>query len=141
LNLLDEFQDENENSLLFISHNLAVIGYMAEIVAVIYMGTLMEVSRTEELFSPPYHPYTEALLSVIPIPDPDAAKRRIRLGGDIPSPTIKITGCPFHTRCPRVLGDKCKTRKPEWQFDNHGNRFYCHIPLEELENSQELLFE
>ncbi len=141
LNMLDELQQKEANSLLFISHNLAVIGYMADIVAVIYRGYLMEVSRIEELFSPPYHPYTEALLSAIPIPDPLVTRARIRLEGDIPSPVDEPRGCPFHTRCPRVLGDTCKTEQPGWQFDRHGNRFYCHIPLEELENSQDFLFE
>jgi len=141
LNMLDEFQQKEANSLLFISHNLAVIGYMADIVAVIYRGCLMEVSRTEELFSPPYHPYTEALLSAIPIPDPAVTRARIHLEGDIPSPVDEPRGCPFHSRCPRVLGDTCKSEQPGWQFDRQGNRFYCHIPLEELESSQDLLFD
>jgi peptide/nickel transport system ATP-binding protein len=141
LNLLDELQVDMGNSLLFISHDLAVVGYMADVVAVIYLGKLMELTRVEELFSPPYHPYTEALLSAIPIPDPAAAKRRIRLGGEVPSPTVKVSGCPFHTRCPRILGDICRTSQPKWQVDQYGNRFYCHIPLEELENSQDYLLD
>jgi peptide/nickel transport system ATP-binding protein len=141
LNLLDQQQVKTGNSYLFISHNLAVIGYMADIVAVIYLGYLMEVTRIEELFKPPYHPYTEALLSAVPVPDPSIRKHRIRLVGDLPSPLSEFRGCPFNNRCPRVLGEICETRKPEWQFDQHGNRYFCHIPLEELEKTQDVLID
>jgi len=132
LNLLNELQIEHSSTLLFISHNLAVVGYLADIIAVIYLGNLMEVSRSGDLFKPPYHPYTEALLSAVPIPDPSIQQGRIRLKGDIPSSVDTPSGCPFHTRCPRFLGDICVNKKPAWQLDANGNRFYCHISVEEL---------
>jgi len=132
LNLLNELQIEHGTTMLFISHNLAVVGYLADVIAVIYPGKLMEVSRAQDLFKPPYHPYTEALLSAVPIPDPSIQQGRIRLKGDVPSPVDTPSGCPFHTRCPRFLGDICVTKKPIWQIDANGNRIYCHIPLEEL---------
>ena len=132
LNLLNELQIEHGTTMLFISHNLAVVGYLADVIAVIYLGKLMEVSRSEDLFKPPYHPYSEALLSAVPIPDPSIQQGRIRLKGDVPSPVDTPSGCPFHTRCPRYLGDICVSKKPVWQMDANGNRIYCHIPVDEL---------
>ena len=132
LNLLNELQIEHSTTMLFISHNLAVVGYLANVIAVIYLGKLMEVSRSQDLFKPPYHPYTEALLSAVPIPDPSIQQGRIRLKGDVPSPVNTPSGCPFHTRCPRFLGDICVSKKPVWQMDANGNRIYCHISVEEL---------
>ncbi|MFC2053683.1 dipeptide ABC transporter ATP-binding protein [Chloroflexota bacterium] len=141
LNLLNELQIEYGSSMLFISHNLAVVGYLADVIAVIYLGKLMEVSRSGDLFKPPYHPYTEALLSAVPIPDPSIQQGRIRLKGDVPSPVDTPSGCPFHTRCPRFLGDICVTEKPFWQIDANGNRIYCHISVEELGAIQKKMIE
>ncbi|MCK4725106.1 MAG: hypothetical protein KAT29_04865, partial [Anaerolineales bacterium] len=96
------------------------------------LGQVMQLSPAQLLLTPPYHPYTEALLSAIPIPDPNYQGQAIRLEGDIPSPLDKPTGCPFHTRCPRMLGEICRTAVPPWQSSADGKQIYCHIPLIEL---------
>jgi peptide/nickel transport system ATP-binding protein len=141
LNLLNDLQVEFGSSLLFISHNLAVIGYLADKIAVIYLGQLMEVADSVDLFEPPYHPYTEALLSAIPLAEPDAEQKQIRLTGEIPSPTDVPSGCPFHTRCPRFLGDICVQQTPPWREDQaSGKRYFCHIPADELRANQERVF-
>jgi len=137
LNLLNELQIEHGSTTLLISHDLAVVGYLADDIAVIYAGRLMEVASAADLFEPPYHPYTEALLSAIPLIDPEAQQEHIRLDGEVPSPTQVITGCPFHTRCPRFLGDICVTQTPPWRVDENGKRIFCHIPLEELRLMQD----
>lgn len=141
LNMLNELQQERRSAYLFISHDLAVVGYLADEIAVIYLGHLMEVGRTEDILEPPYHPYTEALLSAIPLVDPAAQQEHIRLEGDIPSPTDIPSGCRFHTRCPRFLGDICVNQEPPWREGKNGHRIYCHIPLEELEQLQKRAFE
>ena len=141
LNLLNDLQMEHGSSLLFISHDLAVVGYLADQVAVIYLGHLMEVAASEDLFEPPYSPYTEALLSAIPLADPQAKQTQIRLEGDIPSPADVPSGCPFHTRCPRYLGEICAREEPPWQtVPETGKRYYCHIPPDELRQVQERVF-
>lgn len=140
LNLLIELQQETESAYLFISHDLAVVGYLADVIAVIYLGQLMEVGRTEQMLTPPYHPYTEALLSAIPNLDPDIKGSPIRLEGEIPSPVDAPSGCPFHTRCYRrpLLADPeiCVREDPPWREAADGHRIYCHIPLAELEAVQ-----
>jgi peptide/nickel transport system ATP-binding protein len=136
LNLLNELQTEFGNTLLFISHDLAVVSYLADKIAVIYVGQLMEVADAHDLFEPPYHPYTESLLSAIPLTDPNAKQESIRLEGDPPSQVNVPSGCPFHTRCPRFLGDICVTRTPPWQITASGKRYFCHIPAEELKEMQ-----
>ncbi|HEX9616348.1 MAG TPA: ABC transporter ATP-binding protein, partial [Anaerolineales bacterium] len=138
LNLLNELQSEHGSSLLFISHNLAVVGYLADEIAVIYLGELMEVSPAGELFEPPYHPYTEALLAAIPSIDSPAEMERIRLEGEIPSPVEVPGGCPFHTRCPRFLGDICVNETPPWRaVPETGKKYLCHIPEDELRAVQQ----
>jgi peptide/nickel transport system ATP-binding protein len=138
LNLLNDLQAEHGSSMLFISHNLAVVGYLADEIAVIYLGNLMEVARSEDLFELPHHPYTEALLSAIPLADPEASQRQVRLKGEIPSPMNVPSGCPFHTRCPRYLGEICANETPPWQVDEQtGKRYFCHIPPDELRRTQE----
>ena len=137
LNLLCDLQAEKQSSLLFISHDLAVVGYLADVIAVIYLGQLMEIAEADDLFAPPFHPYTEALLSAIPTAGPQVGQKGIVLGGEIPSPTEKPGGCPFHTRCPRLVGEICKTQAPPWQA--HGGsskRYRCHIPWTELQAAQ-----
>jgi peptide/nickel transport system ATP-binding protein len=122
---------------LFISHDLAIVGYLADQIAVIYLGSLMEVTGPEALFNPPHHPYTEALLSAIPQADPTRKISPINLTGEIPTPADLPSGCPFHTRCPRYLGDICATSTPPWQVDQStGKRIFCHIPLEDLSANQ-----
>lgn len=127
LNLLNELQIEHNNAMLFISHDLAVVGYLADKIAVVYVGQLMEIADAQALFQPPYHPYTESLLSAIPLTDPDAQPEHIRLEGDVPSQINVPSGCPFHPRCPRYLGDICKTETPPWQELENGKRIFCHI--------------
>ena len=140
LNLLGEMQAESGSATLFISHDLAAVGYVADRIAVIYLGQLMELSHSEELFQPPYHPYTEALLSAIPLLDPAAQQERIRLEGDLPSPTEVHAGCPFESRCPRRIGEICRTAKPPWHEGPHGTQIYCHIPIDELDRLQSQVF-
>ena len=141
LNLMGELQVENDSTMLFISHDLAVVGYLADRIAVIYVGHLMEVADAADLFEPPYHPYTEALLSAIPLADPVAKQQTIRLEGDVPSQINVPSGCPFHPRCPRYLGDICRDQTPPWQETAQGNRIFCHIPLADLEAQQERVFQ
>lgn len=140
LNLINELQSENGSSVLFISHDLAVVGFLADEIAVIYLGQLMEIAPTEDLFKPPYHPYTEALLSAIPLADPEASQEQIRLSGDLPKPSEIISGCPFHSRCPRFLGSVCVEQTPTWQVDETGKRIFCHIPLAQLRERQAQAF-
>lgn len=140
LNLLNELQRQHSSAYLFISHDLAVVGYLADRIAVIYLGQLMEVGRTEALLRAPYHPYTEALLSAIPDPDPEARTASIRLEGEIPSPVDRPSGCPFHTRCHRrsMLPDPeiCVQQTPPWRHQGDDHRIFCHIPLPALQAAQ-----
>jgi peptide/nickel transport system ATP-binding protein len=136
LNLLDDLQRARGTAMLFISHDLAVVGYIADVIAVTYLGRLMEISAAADLFRPPYHPYTEALLSAIPAVQTAGRQEPIRLEGDIPSPADVPGGCPFHTRCPRFLGDICVRETPPWQAGGQLKRIFCHIPLAELARSQ-----
>ena len=141
LNLFDELQTQHEIGTMFISHDLAVVGYLADVVAVIYLGQLMEVAPADIIFDPPHHPYTEALLSSVPLIDPEGEQQQLRLEGDVPSAAEKITGCPFHTRCPRFLGDICVEEAPSWREDEAtGKRYFCHIPREDLLEQQERPF-
>jgi len=136
LNLLAELQDEHGSAYLFISHNLSVVGYLADAIAVMYLGQLFEVGEARELFQPPYHPYTEALVSAIPVPDPLHATERILLSDDLPSAQNLPGGCRFHTRCPRKIGEICESDEPPWRAGDAGHLIRCHIPLDELTNAQ-----
>lgn len=137
LNLLAELQNERQTAMLLISHDIAVVGYLADQIAVMYLGELMQVSPAEAIFDAPYHPYTEALLSSVPPPDPFVEQKRIRLEGELPSAIDLPSGCPFHTRCPRFLGDICVQQTPPWWETADGKRIFCHIPVEELLQNQE----
>jgi peptide/nickel transport system ATP-binding protein len=132
INLLVDIQAKRGATLVFISHDLSVVRYLADYVAVMYLGEVMEYGRTEEVFAPPYHPYTEALLSAVPIADPDVHQRRIILEGSIPSPQNRPQGCPFATRCPRKVGAVCDTTPPPIQTTPNGHRIACHIPMDDL---------
>ncbi|MBN2140065.1 MAG: dipeptide ABC transporter ATP-binding protein [Desulfovibrionaceae bacterium] len=112
LNLLDDLQERFGLTYLFISHDLSVIGHISDRVAVMYLGRVVELARSEEIFKAPLHPYTEALLSAVPVPDPERAARPVRLTGDLPSPSAPPPGCPFHPRCKKAL-DVCRTTPPE----------------------------
>ncbi|MFB0546511.1 MAG: dipeptide ABC transporter ATP-binding protein [Anaerolineae bacterium] len=132
LNLLLEFQQTYGTTMVFISHDLSVVRYFSDYVAVMYLGQLCEIGPTEALFMPPYHPYTEALLSAVPVPDPSIEQKRIRLDGPVPSALNPPSGCRFHTRCPRKIGEICETTVPPWQSASAEHRIFCHIPLAEL---------
>lgn len=135
LNLLKDLRAEYGASYIIISHDLDVIHYLADWIVVMYLGEVMEQGSASQVYAPPIHPYTEALLSAIPVPNPAIKQGTIRLEGDIPSPRNKPTGCPFHTRCPRFLGDICVNQAPPIQI-NDGHEIRCHIPLEELKALQ-----
>ncbi|MCJ7715100.1 MAG: ABC transporter ATP-binding protein [Anaerolineales bacterium] len=137
LNLLNKLQREQESANILISHDIAVVSYLADEIAVMYLGQIMQFSEVQYIFQPPFHPYTEALLSAVPGIDPEFREKAIRLKGDVGSPIDKPGGCPFHTRCPRYLGDICKLEKPAWQKTQDGKHIYCHIPVEELALDQE----
>ena len=130
--LLMEIQRENRTTLLFISHDLSVVRYLSDRIVVMYLGQIMERGATRQVFDPPYHPYTEALLSAIPIADPDVTKRDILLSGNLPSALDPPAGCPFSTRCPRHLGAICDETRPPLQADGGGHVIACHIPIDEL---------
>lgn len=137
LNLLARLQGERETAYLFISHDLAVVTYIADYVAVMYLGYLFEVGYAADFNQLPFHPYTEALISAIPVPDPQDATDHIRLSDDVPSPRHLPTGCRFHTRCPRKIGDICENEAPPWQQVNAGSWYRCHIEVDELIRLQE----
>ncbi len=142
LNLLDELQRERHASYLFISHDLAVVAHLADDVAVLYLGQVMEAGPAETVLAPPYHPYTEALLAAVPRIDPHVAAARPPLEGEVPSPRDVPVGCPFATRCPRVLGAVCHDEPPPVTVSEDGrHRIRCHIPRDELVELQEPLVE
>jgi len=137
LNLLIEVQQTYDTTLIFIAHDLGVVRFFSDAIAVMYLGQIMEIGSSEAIYALPYHPYTEALLSAIPIPDPSVKQSTIRLEGNVPSAINPPSGCRFHTRCPRrhLLPDGgkiCETTVPEWQDNGNGHRIFCHIPLETL---------
>jgi peptide/nickel transport system ATP-binding protein len=137
LNLLLEIQQEYDTTMLFIAHDLSVVRFFSDYVAVMYLGKICEIGPAEAIYAPPYHPYTEALLSAVPIPDPKAKQKHIRLEGTVPSALNPPPGCVFHTRCPRrnMLphdGKICETEVPPWRYNTKEHRIFCHIPLEAL---------
>jgi peptide/nickel transport system ATP-binding protein len=132
--LLTEIQRDFRTTLLVIAHDLGLVRYLADRVVVMYLGHIAEQGTTEEVFAPPYHPYTEALLSAVPIPDTSVQKRRIILEGSPPSVMNPPSGCPFHTRCPRKIGQICETQEPPVREPSPGHRIACHISEDELQN-------
>ncbi len=132
INLLLSIVAESGTTMVFISHDLSLVRYVADHVVVMYLGRVMEVGPTEALYSPPYHPYTEALLSAVPTPDPEQSVQRIRLSGEIPSPTNPPPGCRFASRCPRKLGPICDQEMPPPRDTGDGHLIFCHIPLAQL---------
>ena len=126
LNLLKKLQSDYNLTYLFISHDLSVIGHMSDRIAVMYLGKIVELADRQTLFDNPYHPYTEALLSAVPVPDPGMKKRRIILKGDIPSPIDPPSGCSFHPRCPYVM-DICVETEPDFVDKGNGRYAACHL--------------
>ena len=135
LNLLVELQAEKRVSYLFISHDLGVVRYISDRIAVLYLGRLQELGPADVVFDGPHHPYTEALLSAVPTID-GGGRDRIKLEGDIPSAASPPSGCVFHTRCPRFLGDVCVEQEPPLVEAEPGHLMRCHIPIEELRRLQ-----
>jgi peptide/nickel transport system ATP-binding protein len=135
LNLLGDLQRRESVAYLFISHDLGVVHYLSDRIAVLYLGRIMEIGPAEQVFSGPHHPYTEALLSAVPLLE-GAPRERIRLEGEIPSAANPPSGCVFHTRCPRKLGSICETTEPPLEEAEPGHAMSCHIPLEELRRLQ-----
>jgi peptide/nickel transport system ATP-binding protein len=132
LELLLDLQNRLGTSYLFISHDLSVVHYISDYVAVMYLGKLCEIGAVGEIFEPPYHPYAEALLSAIPIADPETKQKTLRLVGSVPSLVNPPTGCRFHTRCHRKLGKICEKDEPPELKISEGKRIYCHIPINDL---------
>jgi peptide/nickel transport system ATP-binding protein len=132
LNLIRDLRDREGVSYLFISHDLGAVRYVADRIGVMYLGWLVEVGAAAAVFEPPNHPYTEALVSAVPTLPSDEERPRITLYGPLPSPSRPPGGCRFHTRCPRFLGETCRTLEPPWQDDGHGHRYRCHIVPRDL---------
>jgi len=139
INLLMEIQAARQATLLFISHDLSVVRYLADWVAVMYLGKVVEFGNVDEVFAPPYHPYTEALLSAVPIPDPDRQQKRIVLEGAMPSPANPPRGCPFASRCARKIGAVCETTPPPEITTSGGHRIACHIALDDLRRIEPII--
>ncbi|WP_168247533.1 MULTISPECIES: ABC transporter ATP-binding protein [unclassified Mesorhizobium] len=135
LNLLADLQSKQDVSYIFISHDLGVVRYLSDKIAVLYLGRIMEFGPSEAVFSGPHHPYTEALLSAVPKLD-RTESARIRLDGEIPSAANPPTGCVFHTRCPRKIGAICETQEPQLTEAQPGHTIRCHIPYAELARLQ-----
>jgi peptide/nickel transport system ATP-binding protein len=136
LNLLVELQARSRVAYLFISHDLGVVRYLSDRIAVLYLGRLMELGSAETVFGGPHHPYTEALLSAVPTIDGEG-RERIRLEGEIPSAASPPSGCVFHTRCPRKLGPVCEQEEPPLVEVEDAHLMRCHIPIEELRRLQQ----
>jgi peptide/nickel transport system ATP-binding protein len=126
VNLLQDLQRELGLALLFISHDLAIVEHITHRVAVMYLGRIVELSPKRQIFVAPRHPYTQALLSAVPVPDPGAARSRIILKGDIPSPIDRPAGCHFHTRCPQAF-DRCRGEEPVLRRLPDGPLVACHL--------------
>ncbi len=140
--LLMEIQREAKTTMLFISHDLSVVRYIADRVVVMYLGHIVEQGTTDEIFAPPYHPYTEALLSAIPIADTSVTKKHIVLDGDIPSAMNPPPGCPFQTRCSyknEVEGNLCDTQLPEERQLSYGHSIKCHLSQQKLDKMEPVL--
>ena len=128
LNLLNDLQEETGTAYLFIAHDLSVVQHISDNIGVMYLGNMMEYADWKKLYDTPFHPYTQSLLSAVPVPDPDiqASRKRIILAGDPPSPINAPSGCRFHTRCP-IACDKCATERPEFREVEPGHFCACHL--------------
>jgi peptide/nickel transport system ATP-binding protein len=145
LNLLLEIQGKFGTTMIFIAHDLSVVRFFSDFIAVMYLGKIMEIGPADDIYKPPYHPYTQSLLAAVPLPDPSIKQDHIRLEGNVPSPLNPPKGCPFHTRCPlreKMLPDGgaiCEQEAPPWQAVSDQHQIYCHIPLETLETVEPVI--
>ncbi len=125
--ILTDIQRKSAPTMIFICHDLSVVRYLADRIVVMYLGQVMEQGTTDQIFAPPYHPYTEALLSAVPIADTSVEKKHIVLKGELPSPMNPPSGCPFQTRCPRKIGAICETEMPPVKELAPGHSILCHL--------------
>ena len=135
LNLLNELKHDLDLTYIFVAHDLSVVEYISDRVGVMYLGNFVEGGGKENIYSNPMHPYTQALLSAVPVPDPTAKRERILLEGSIPSAHKPPTGCKFHTRCPKCM-ECCKTQAPERYEVDDGHYVYCHLYDKERREQQ-----
>jgi peptide/nickel transport system ATP-binding protein/oligopeptide transport system ATP-binding protein len=135
LNLLKDLQRELGLTVIFIAHDLSVVRHTCDRVAVMYLGKIVELAKSEDLYAHPRHPYTGALLSAVPVPDPRLARNKNRqvLGGDVPSPANPPSACRFHTRCPKFVEGTCDVTYPDLSVKDGGNVAACHFPLTDEE--------
>lgn len=135
INLLQEFKRRYETTMIYISHDLRILHYLVDRIVVMYLGQCYEKGSPNAVFNPPYHPYTEALISALSSPDPEVKKPPVRLSGPVPSALDPPSGCRFHTRCPRKIGTLCEREPPPWRQVTDEHQIRCHRTINDLPNT------